>query len=304
MKSLIKKIFKHYGYRIKNMNVDYGDPDTLEKACNFNERFREIVSDPINILIERVPEAGFIDKLGRVILHNGNRVPVTGDLAYYDDFSDVLIINRGVHEPLEEYCFQQVLKTLSKLSPTMVELGAYWAHYSMWFMRRFPSAKCYMVEPDSKNIACGENNFRINNLKGEFIQDFVGHSGFKLDLFMSQRGIKSIDILHSDIQGYELEMLDGAKESLGENKVDFIFVSTHSEDIHNRAVSRLVDFGYRVEVSSGFDTHTTSSDGFILATSPKVSPIFETFKPMGRLDITKASPKLLLEAISSVAEVR
>lgn len=102
-------------------------------------RFREIVSDPINLLIERVPQAGFIqDNL--VCLHNGNRVHYSGKDAYYEGFSDILVINRGVHEPLEEFAFQECLKVLPQ-RPSMLELGAYWAHYSMWLKKKRPTLR-------------------------------------------------------------------------------------------------------------------------------------------------------------------
>jgi hypothetical protein len=55
-----------------------------------------------------------------VFLHNGLRV--LG--AYYGPFSQLLAINRGVHEPLEEFVFQEVLKRLPA-APSMIELGAY-----------------------------------------------------------------------------------------------------------------------------------------------------------------------------------
>lgn len=57
--------------------------------------------------------AGQVEE-GLVYLHNGHRVPVAGKYAYYDDFSNILVINRGVHEPLEEFCFQEILKRLPK----------------------------------------------------------------------------------------------------------------------------------------------------------------------------------------------
>jgi hypothetical protein len=49
-------------------------------------RFREIISDPVNLLVERIPAAGFVQD-NDVFLHNGNRVPLVGDAAYYGAFS-------------------------------------------------------------------------------------------------------------------------------------------------------------------------------------------------------------------------
>ena len=70
-------------------------------ASDFLGRFREVISDPLNLLIERVPAAGFVEG-DLVYLHNGLRVPVAGPGAYYGTFSQLLVLNRGVHEPLEE----------------------------------------------------------------------------------------------------------------------------------------------------------------------------------------------------------
>lgn len=61
---------------------------------DFAGRFREVVSDPLNLLIERDPSAGLVED-GLVWLHNGNRVPIEGAGSYYGRFSELLIINRG-----------------------------------------------------------------------------------------------------------------------------------------------------------------------------------------------------------------
>ncbi|MEI6611089.1 MAG: FkbM family methyltransferase [Deltaproteobacteria bacterium] len=298
-KAITKLRYSRAGLSIKKINTKYADPNNLEKAFTYIERFREIVSDPLNILINRVPEAGYIDKNGYVILHNGNRVPICGDLSYYREFSDILIINRGVHEPLEEYCFQQMLTKIKNNHPNMIELGSYWAHYSMWLKKFFPKANCYMVEPDSNNLKCGKNNFSINGYNGHFINDFVGLSGFQLDTFTLKHDISSLDILHCDIQGYELEMLMGGHIFLSKNKVNYVFVSTHSDAIHYEVVKQLQNLSYRVEISSNVDTHSTSCDGFVLATSLNIDPLFDGFTPLGRIDILKSSPKQILQSIVS-----
>ena len=71
---------------------------------------------------------------GQVYLHNGNRVSHAGPRICYGDFSDILIINHGVHEPAEEFVFQQLLNVLRR-DAVMLELGAYWGHYSMWLRK-------------------------------------------------------------------------------------------------------------------------------------------------------------------------
>lgn len=302
--SLLKKITRKILNLIRQIrtlaSTGYADHQTLEKATLFIERHREIISDPLNILIERVPDAGYIDTQNCVILHNGNRVPATGKLSYYGNFSNILILNRGVHEPLEEYCFQEVLAKITCNSPIMIELGAYWAHYSMWLMKKFPLAKCHMIEPDENNIKCGENNFRINNYNGKFIKALVDPTDFYLDKFITENRIDSLTILHSDIQGSELEMLNGGQVFLKKHGANYAFISTHSESLHYSVVQKLKELGYRIEVSSGFDHHTTSYDGFIFASSPKVEAVFEKFHPLGRIEIANSSSRDLRKFISSI----
>jgi hypothetical protein len=269
-------------------------------AADFRGRFREIISDPLNVLIERHPLAGCIDD-GMVVLHNGMRVPAFGKYAYYGDFSDILVINRGVHEPLEEYIFQHVLKRLPP-SPVMLELGAYWGHYSMWCQSVRSQAKNILVEPDTTNLEAARRNFSHNNLNAEFIQDFVGHGKFSVSRFCEDGAIESLDILHSDIQGYEVEMLQDAMPMLAARKIGHVFVSTHSNELHKQCGALLKSVGYRIEVSSDFETETTSGDGFIYAANPDHRAIFAGFEILGRKRLAAAHSKELIAYLTDVGQ--
>jgi hypothetical protein len=271
-------------------------------AADFQGRFREIVSDPLNIAIRRSPNSGRVNG-SYVHLHNGLRVPIEGPFSYYHEFSRILCINRGVHEPLEEFVFQEVLQCLP-LRPRMVELGAYWGHYSMWLQKEFPHATVHLVEPDPNNLKAGIHNFEINGLTGDFIEAFVGKGHFEVDRFLMERRIPRLDILHSDIQGYEVEMLEGCSIALTKRLVDYVFVSTHSQSLHSDVLRALESVEYRIEVSADFESETTSFDGFVLASSPSVKPVFSGFVPMGRVTIEGSDPSLLSEYISSVIRSR
>ena len=110
LKEITKIFFNKLGFEIKRKvpKLTFADYKSLAKAPDHNyfERFKEIISDPLNLLINRVPQSGFLDENNKVFLHNGISVDVNGKFSYYDNFSEILILNRGVHEPLEEYCFQ------------------------------------------------------------------------------------------------------------------------------------------------------------------------------------------------------
>ncbi|MEO0343259.1 MAG: hypothetical protein AAF198_07465 [Pseudomonadota bacterium] len=269
---------------------DTADAKTLGKARLFHERFREVISDPLNLLIERVPEAGYFDEAERVILHNGLTV-ASGDQpgAYYGKFSELLVFNRGVHEPLEEFCFQEFLKLQPPPAPVMIELGAYWAHYSMWFQSRYQNGRTILVEPNDRNLRAGEMNYTHNGFEGTFINAFVGHGHFGIDEYCTAEKMDEIYLLHSDIQGYEVEMLDDAAEKLEDHKISYLFVSTHGPKVLDACLSRLSDKKYDIEVVSEPREHTTSTDGFILASAPNVSKVFNAFSPMGRIDIAHST---------------
>jgi hypothetical protein len=265
---------------------------------DFAGRFREVVSDPLNLLIERVPLAGVVEN-NEVCLHNGIRVPASGNAAYYGSFSMLLIINRGVHEPLEEYVFQELLRRLPE-APRMIELGAYWGHYSMWLKKMRPQATTILVEPDANNLAVGRHNFQRNGFEGEFIQAFVAAGQFEVDPFLESRGIGHLDVLHVDIQGHEVEMLAGVRRALAAHRIDYLLISTHSQDIHKAVLGGLAEAGYRVEAACDFDNETTSYDGFVFAVSPQVAPLFDSLAPLGRVRIAESGPDALIDSLIAV----
>lgn len=265
---------------------------------DFPGRFREIIGDPLNMLIQRDPMAGMIVE-NMVVLHNGHRVPLNGESSYYAGFSEILRLNRGVHEPVEEFAFQEMIPHLPQ-DPTMLELGAYWAHYSMWLKLKRPKATTIMVESEKANLAAGEANFERHSYQGRFILDFVGQDGFSVDRYLSDAGLESLTILHSDIQGFEVEMLQGAKHALSEQRIGYLFVSTHSQDLHLSVGEILSTYGYRIELSSDFEHDTTSYDGFILAVHPGLVPVFRGPPPLGREQIVASTPDAILRRLQEI----
>jgi len=270
----------------------------IEKAdqSDLIGRFREIISDPLNLLIERDWNSGIVED-GRVTLHNGIKVPVQGNESYYEEFSQILILNRGVHEPLEEYVFQKLLPKLPN-NPVMIEMGAYWAHYSMWLKKKKPGARTICLESDPANLEVGRNNFKRNGMESEFQLAFISKLKFSLDNFLLEKSINTLHILHSDIQGFEIEMLEGSQKSFQSKTVDYVFVSTHSQAIHSSVVDFLQSHGYRVEVSSDFENQSTSYDGFIFSSSPNVVALFDDFEPLGRIQITEAMTNDILQYLN------
>lgn len=187
--------------------------------------------------IPKIPAAGEIfynEVTPYQLMHNGIKVMLN---SYYDVkwLTDVIVGLKGHHEPQEEKCFYEVLKHIPE-NATMIELGSYWAYYSLWFAFQVKNAKNYLIEPDPRRLDIGRKNFELNNKKGVFRRGFVGivkdpepdingAEFISIDDFIEKEGIEHVHILHADIQGAESQMLETTVKHL--DKIDYFFISTH-----------------------------------------------------------------------------
>ncbi len=238
------------------------------------KRVRAVLESPDFQRIPKVPNAGTI-VAGELVLHNG--VKVLPGSYYGSNFKYVLRRTQGVHEPRQEYLFQQVLKSLDN-QPTMLELGSYWAFYSIWFKTANPDSLAVMVEPDRSRMAFGEKNFALNALSGVFLQAYVGEAEAQaedgicvtsVDAVCRDKGIEHLAILHSDIQGAEADMIRGAQTMLRAGAIDNLFISTHAPELHCECISLLQGFGYEIVESIEMDS-SDSEDGLVFARRSKL----------------------------------
>jgi Methyltransferase FkbM domain len=224
---------------------------------------REVCADPNNKYIPRVKNAGRIIS-GSLVMHNGLKVRM-GEYAYYGDFANVVLkTNAGVHEPQEERVFMEVLKYIPE-NATMIELGSYWAFYSMWFAKNIKNPHCFMIEPEEKCLNCGKENFKLNNLTGTFIQGKCGKGGIEIDDFIINNKIDTAHIIHADIQGAELDMLMSCEQSIAKNKIWYFFISTHSQKLHYDCMEFLQSRDFIILASADFDYGTYCFDGVLVA---------------------------------------
>jgi FkbM family methyltransferase len=193
------------------------------------------------------------------VMHNGVLVE---DGCYYGVLSgEIIRCLRGIHEPQEEVAFNAIMKRLAQTSPpdhvpTMIELGSFWAYYSLWFLDAFPNGNSICLEPDAHHLDVGKRNFAINKRTGTFINAAIGVGGgsvrgfitetnpnpvdlpsHDLDSLLSTCGIDHVDVLLSDIQGGEVPLLLGASERLRKGAVRFLVVSTHDLSITGSATT-------------------------------------------------------------------
>lgn len=245
-----------------------------------NERTNKLLSSPDLLKIDRTLDSGKIRK-GIQTLHHDIRV-IAG--SYYGpDNALMMEASRGVHEPQEEWAYSCILDRIKKRYSGsqlhILELGAFWGFYSIWFLKQFSTATALLIEPDAFNIISGEKNTHLNQLsdrvriKRAFVATNPSHNlevcpTISVDSLGYVERHQKITILHSDIQGYEVEMLDGAQQSLNSGLVDYVFISTHSDKIHSTCLNKLIDLGFMILAEHNM-TQSFSDDGLIVAASPQ-----------------------------------
>ncbi len=204
--------------------------------------------------------------------------------------TEIITAFGGHHEPQEEKVFFEVLKRLGA-DATMIELGAWWSYYSLWFNKHVDNPKNICGEPDETNLKLGQLNARLNNIQDiDFLQVASGGDDGQeitirsdsdntkmikvkvrtVDSLMEEKSIERLDILHMDVQGFEFDSLHGAEKSITSGKVRFVFVSTHhyifskSPTTHADCIKLIQDWGGHI-ISSHTIHESFSGDGLIVA---------------------------------------
>lgn len=235
----------------------------------WSRRIADAISCPDNAHIPRCADAGKLTG-SCIVMHNGLRVRALG--YYGPGMLNLLLQNRGVHEPQEEKAFHEVLPHMPE-GAAMIELGAYWGFYSLWFASSVSRARCFLFEPDPRNLEAGKQNFALNGLKAEFSGEAVGNR-FATQLktarltnlreIMQQRKLGHVDLLHADIQGAERDMLLEAEDVFLKRQVSYLFISTHSDKLHMECKDFLEARGYRI-LCSASRSESYSLDGVLVA---------------------------------------
>jgi FkbM family methyltransferase len=238
--------------------------------------------------IPKVPDAGRVEILedGPVqIMHNGLKVAYGG---YYGDWMANIITGlRGHHEPQEERVFHELLRYCRPRS-WILELGAFWAYYTMWFMRAVPFGSGVCVEPDPRHLEVGKLNLRLNGLNPAFEHAAVGSRDVPDTTFETENGatvtiptvtvaglmtahaIPAVEILHLDIQGGEAAVLESCAPLFDLRRIRFVVCSTHHSSIsgstttHADCLAFLRSHGANIICEHNVD-ESFSGDGLIAA---------------------------------------
>lgn len=241
--------------------------------------------------IPKVPGAGAIVREGDhlvQIMHNGLRVQAGG---YYGDWMAQIIRGlQGHHEPQEELVFHHLLRYV-RHNTRMVELGAFWSYYTLWFLKEIPGSSALCVEPDAYNLSVGRNNAWLNQMldRVEFRNAWIGgdaapavaatteNSGgtvqlpvMDMDAVLEASGGGPIELVHLDVQGAELGFIRSMQAAAAAHRLRFVMASTHHSSIsgskttHPDCVEALRGLGANILVEHDV-IESFSGDGLVLA---------------------------------------
>ena len=221
------------------------------------------------------------------IMHNGLRVVAGG---YHGDWMAQVIRGlRGHHEPQEELAFHALLRFVRHGS-LVVELGAFWSYYAMWYLNEVPGSRALCVEPDPHNDRIGRRNCTLNAMDermtrfsawvGGEAQDRVTMTGETtgepvtlpmIDMAALGELVDGafIELLHVDAQGAETPFLRSMDAAMSE-RVRFLVVSTHHPSIsgspstHGDCVEAVRERGGHVLLEHDVE-ESFSGDGLLVA---------------------------------------
>lgn len=222
----------------------------LPPGCSLRQRVTMTTGCRDADAIPKVQGAGEVfTHRGRRVqrMHEGTLVPADG---YYGAWSTKIIRRlRGHHEPQEELLFHHLLRQCSR-GARMIEVGAFWAYYTSWFLRAVPESTAVCVEPDAAHAATGAETLALNGLSATWVKAAVGRTHrpamiirresdgrsvevpcHSLPSLLDEVGWSPVDILHIDAQGAETGFLESIADGLPRLRLRFLVVSTHEERI-------------------------------------------------------------------------
>lgn len=249
--------------------------------------------------IPKVADAGQVQEQEGLRLQTMfNGIKVLADSYYGPWYTELIQKCEGHHEPQEEYIFHHLVQRAPE-GAVMFELGSYWAFYSTWFLKFVPRSRAVLVEPQPENLAVSHATLALNGCSavvelaalGQYLPDFeklcIGGAQtpnyipplVTVDELMQRHMVEHLYILHSDIQGAEGKMLEGAERALARQCIDYVVISTHDYSVHTGCREYLAGHGYRI-LAEHTPNESYTYDGLLVACSPAVvnPPVFQIHK--------------------------
>lgn len=178
-------------------------------------------------------------------------------------------------EGVQVNLFEEILKKIKTKNPCMIELGCGEAVYSELF-NNFFNNNCTNICTDilprqieKAKLICKNCKFyhgysgKKTHLQEIKENNFDAKKIFLINLFQ-ENSIEKLNVIHMDIQGDEIYVLEEIEMENLFSKIQFYFVSTHGVDIHTKCLEKIKN--YEIEINFLYDSPTSGGygDGLIV----------------------------------------
>jgi hypothetical protein len=170
----------------------------------------------------------------------------------YFDNDEIILIEKFENIVLD-------LKEKNLQTYSMLELGSNQAYYSLLFksILKDKNVTSILVEPHDPYIVRGIEHFKINNYEGHFLNESIGTSWIahntyfdkpitNVDKIIQEYKLDSLNVLHSDIDGAEITMLEGSDWALTNKKIEYAFILTHGWETHSKCLDIISKYDYEI----------------------------------------------------------
>ena len=154
-------------------------------------------------------------------------------------------------EEMQKLLFLDIQKKISNSTPSFIELGSGGTDSSVYSLlfEKYHNYECTIIntEPRKELLDLIKSEWMPNHLKNAILYHGYNGSGngldnkeiipkLKISDIMKECNLEKVDILHMDIQGDEVVVLEEMEYDNTIRKIRFFFISTHSLSIHEKCL--------------------------------------------------------------------
>ncbi len=189
---------------------------------------------------------------------------IYGDLYFRDNFGDIT--------NLANLIYRQTYR-IKKIQPegVILDVGANIGLAARWFAHFNPEKEIHCFEPLERNVALVKRNCPRAIIRNLALGSKPGRATLRvdkdhvmassipcrwdteehefevmtMDAYLQQERIEKIALLKMDVEGMELDVMEGASEAL--QRTSLVVMETHGQDRHQQTMERLREAGLQID---------------------------------------------------------